>query len=72
MIVFALQSHDMIQKTDGNCVDRLSLVLALSEDRDERIEEAVQIIPTDLWEELRWLQRLVQRMSHTVLNLLKK
>lgn len=53
-------------------MDCLSLVLALSEDRDERKEEAVQEILTDLWEKLRELQRLVQRMSHTVLSLLKK
>ena len=53
-------------------MDCLSLVLALSEDRDERKEEAVQEILTDLWEKLRELQRLVQRMSHTVLGLLKK
>lgn len=47
MIVFALQTHDMIdlQKlTTGNCVDCLSLVLALSEDRDERIEDAVHTL----------------------------
>ena len=52
-------------------MDCLSLVLALSEDRDERKEEAVQEILTDLWEKLRELQRLVQ-MSHTVLSFLKK
>ena len=38
--------------TDGDCVDKLSLALALREDRDERIEEAVQQMLDEVWEEL--------------------
>ena len=47
-----LWRYDPKKLSKGNCVDRLSLVLALSNDRDERTEEAVQEILTDLWEEL--------------------
>ena len=47
-----LWRYDPRKLSTGNCVDRLSLVLALSEDRDERIEEAVEEILTDLWGEL--------------------
>lgn len=59
-----LWRYDPKKLSTGNCVDRLSLVLALSKDRDERIEEAVEEILTGLWEELngkrnRELQRLV-------------
>ena len=34
------------------CVDKLSLALALSEDRDERVEEAVEEILRNVWEEI--------------------
>ena len=47
-----LWRYDPRKLSTGNCVDRLSLVLALSEDRDERIEEAVEEILTDLWGKL--------------------
>ncbi len=47
-----LWRYDPKKLSAGHCVDRLSLVLALSEDRDERIEEAVEEILTDFWEEL--------------------
>lgn len=47
-----LWRYDPRKLSTGNCVDQLSLVLALSEDRDERVEEAVEDILTDLWEEL--------------------
>lgn len=47
-----LWRYDPKKLSTGNCVDRLSLVLALSEDRDERIQEAVEEILADLWKEL--------------------
>jgi hypothetical protein len=47
-----LWRYDPKKLSKGNCVDKLSLVLALSDDRDERIEEAVEEILTDLWKEL--------------------
>lgn len=47
-----LWRYDPKKLSAGDCVDRLSLVLALSDDRDERIEEAVEEILTDLWEDL--------------------
>ena len=46
-----LWRYDPKKLSSGNCVDRLSLVLALSDDRDERIEEAVEEILKYLWEE---------------------
>ena len=47
-----LWRYDPKKLSTGNCVDRLSLVLALSEDRDERIEAAVDEMLTNLWEEI--------------------
>lgn len=47
-----LWRYDPKKLSTGNCVDRLSLALALSDDRDERIEKAVEEILADLWEEL--------------------
>jgi uncharacterized membrane protein len=44
-----LWRYDPKKLSTGNCVDKLSLVLALSDDRDERIEEAVEEILTNLW-----------------------
>lgn len=38
--------------TDGKIVDRLSLALALREDRDERIEEAVEKMLDGVWREI--------------------
>lgn len=37
---------------DGDCVDRLSLALALRGDRDERTEAAVEEMMTDVWREI--------------------
>lgn len=47
-----LWRYDPQKLAKGNCVDKLSLVLALSEDRDERIEGAVEELLTSVWEEL--------------------
>ena len=47
-----LWRYDPKKLSAENCVDRLSLALALSEDRDERTEEAVEEMLTGLWEEL--------------------
>lgn len=35
--------------SDGDCVDKLSLALALSENRDERVEEAVEKMLIQVW-----------------------
>lgn len=37
---------------EGECVDRLSLALALLDDRDERIEEAVDEMLAQVWEDI--------------------
>ena len=47
-----LWRYDPKKLSKGNCVDRLSLVLALSDDRDERVEKAIEEIQADVWEEL--------------------
>ena len=47
-----LWRYDPRKLSTGSCVDRLSLILALSDEKDERIEEAVEIIMKNLWEEL--------------------
>ena len=47
-----LWRYDPRKLACGNCVDKLSLALALSADRDERIEEAVEEMLTSVWEEL--------------------
>ena len=36
----------------ANCVDKLSLALALNDNKDERVEEAVEEMLTDLWRNL--------------------
>ena len=47
-----LWRYDPRKLSGNNCVDRLSLALALSGDKDERIEEAVQEMLTGVWEEI--------------------
>ena len=47
-----LWRYDPKRLADGKCVDRLSLALALKEDRDERIEEAVEEMLTGVWREI--------------------
>lgn len=47
-----LWRYDPRKLAGGDCVDRLSLALALREDRDERIEEAVEEMLTDVWREI--------------------
>ncbi|MBQ8304597.1 MAG: MarR family transcriptional regulator [Blautia sp.] len=47
-----LWRYDPRKLSGGNCVDKLSLALALSADKDERIEESVEEMLTSLWEEL--------------------
>ena len=47
-----LWRYDPRKLSNGNCVDELSLALALSADKDERIEEAVEEMLTSVWEEL--------------------
>ena len=44
-----LWRYDPKKLTDGECVDKLSLALALKDDRDERIEEAVQEMLDSVW-----------------------
>ena len=46
-----LWRYDPRKLTRTNCVDKLSLALALSADKDERIEEAVEEMLTRVWEE---------------------
>lgn len=43
-----LWRYDPKKLSTGNSVDKLSLVLALSDDRDERVEESVKEMLTDL------------------------
>lgn len=47
-----LWRYDPRKLSSGNCVDKLSLALALSADKDERIEEAVEEMLTSVWEKL--------------------
>ena len=49
--VVELWRYDPRKLTSRNCVDKLSLALALSADKDERIEEAVEEMLTSVWEE---------------------
>ena len=46
-----LWRYDPKKLTDGNSVDRLSLALALREDRDERVEEAIEEMLSEIWRE---------------------
>ncbi len=47
-----LWRYDPKKLTDGNSVDRLSLALAFRENRDERIEEAIEEMLTEIWREI--------------------
>ncbi len=47
-----LWRYDPKKLADGLCVDRLSLALALREDRDERIEQAVEEMLTKVWRDI--------------------
>jgi DNA-binding MarR family transcriptional regulator len=47
-----LWRYDPRKLTKDHCVDRLSLALALSADKDERIEEAVEEMLTSVWREI--------------------
>ncbi len=44
--------YDPGKLSNGESVDRLSLALALREDTDERIEEAVEEMLADVWREI--------------------
>lgn len=47
-----LWRYDSKKLSDGKCVDRLSLALALREDRNERIEEAVDEMLAQVWRDI--------------------
>lgn len=47
-----LWRYDPRKLADGECVDRLSLALALRDDRDERIEEAVEEMLIQVWRDI--------------------
>lgn len=47
-----LWRYDPKKLADGECVDRLSLALALREDRDERIEQAVDEMLMQVWRDI--------------------
>ena len=47
-----LWRYDPKKLVEGECVDRLSLALALREDRDERIEEAVEEMLVQVWRDI--------------------
>ena len=42
-----LWRYDPGRIADSACVDRLSLTLALGEDKDERVEEAIEEVPAE-------------------------
>ncbi|MCD7956624.1 MAG: MarR family transcriptional regulator [Lachnospiraceae bacterium] len=44
-----LWRYDPKKLSDGACVDRLSLAISLRDDRDERTEEAVEEMLTQVW-----------------------
>lgn len=44
--------YDPGRIVNGTCVDRLSLALALAEDKDERVEEAVEEMLKNVWEDI--------------------
>ena len=44
-----LWRYDPRKLSDGRCVDRLSLALTLIDDRDERVEEAVEELLKQVW-----------------------
>ena len=47
-----LWRYDPRKLSAGECVDRLSLALSLCEDRDERIEEAVEEMLEQVWRDI--------------------
>ena len=47
-----LWRYDPKKLVEGKCADRLSLALALREDRDERIEEAVEKMLVQVWRDI--------------------
>nr|MBQ4455481.1 MarR family transcriptional regulator [Clostridia bacterium] len=47
-----LWRYDPKKLTDGRCVDRISLALALREDRDERVEEALEEMLKQVWRDI--------------------
>ncbi len=47
-----LWRFDPRKLTAGNCVDRLSLALALNKDRDERVEKAVEEMLEQVWRDI--------------------
>lgn len=47
-----LWRYDPKKLSDGECVDRLSLILALRQDRDERVEEAIEEILEKVWRDI--------------------
>lgn len=47
-----LWRYDPRKLSDGNCVDRLSLALAFNAERDERVEEAVEELLEQVWEDI--------------------
>lgn len=62
-----LWRYDPEKLSEGKCVDRLSLALTLEEDRDERVEQAVEEMLSQVWRDIsdqrnRVLQRMVQRL----------
>ena len=44
--------YDPKKLADGTCVDRLSLALALQNDKDERTEEAVEEMLAQVWRDM--------------------
>lgn len=51
-IAVELWRYDPKKLTDGPCVDRLSLAIALRNDPDERIETAIEEMLAQVWEEI--------------------
>lgn len=47
-----LWRYDPRKLTDGECVDRISLALALRDDRDERVEEALEEMLEQVWRDI--------------------
>lgn len=51
-IAVELWRYDPKKLSDGPCVDRLSLAIALRNDSDERIEAAIEEMLAQVWEEI--------------------
>ena len=47
-----LWRYDPKKLVTDHCVDRLSLALALGDDRDERVEEAVEEMLQQVWRDI--------------------